>query len=73
MSNDDDKLNNLVAPLPNDDDQKPQDDKSQNDIETAVEELMQDFDLDLDQAEKLKKLEDEGYDEEDALAQVMDA
>lgn len=72
MPNDDDQLKNATTPLQNDDDQK-QDDKSQNDIEAAVEELMQDFDLDLDQAEKLKQLEDEGYDEEDALAQVMDA
>ncbi len=58
--------------MSNDDDQKPED-KQNDDIEAAVEGLMQDFDLDLDQAEKLKKLEDEGYDEEDALAQVMDA
>lgn len=58
--------------MQNNDDQKPED-KQNDDIEAAVEELMQDFDLDLDQAEKLKKLEDEGYDEEDALAQVMDA
>jgi hypothetical protein len=72
MSNDDSQLKSAGSPLSNDDDQK-QDDKSQNDIETAVEELMQDFDLDPEQAEKLKKLEDEGYDEEDALGQVMDA
>ena len=58
--------------MSNDDDQKPED-KQNDDIEAAVEGLMQDFDLDLDQAEKLKKLEDEGYDEEDDLAQVMDA
>lgn len=58
--------------MSNDDDQKPED-KQNDDIEAAVEGLMQDFDLDLDQAEKLKQLEDEGYDEEDALAQVMDA
>lgn len=71
MPNDDDQLKNAATPL-QDDDQK-QNNKSQDDIEAAVEELMQDFDLDLDQAEKLKQLEDEGYDEEDALAQVMDA
>ncbi len=58
--------------MQNDDDQKPED-KPNDDIEAAVEELMLDFDLDPEQAEKLKKLEDEGYDEEDALGKVMDS
>lgn len=58
--------------MQNDDDQKPED-KQNDDIEAAVEELMQDFDLDPDQAQKLKQLEDEGYDEEDALGKAMDA
>lgn len=52
----------------NDDDEKQDTDE----IEKAVEDLMQDFDLDPEQAEKLKKLEDEGYDEDDALAQALD-
>jgi hypothetical protein len=58
--------------MQNDDDQKPED-KQNDDIEAAVEELMQDFDLDPEQAQKLKQLEDEGYDEEDALGKAMDA
>ncbi len=63
--------------MSNDDDQKQDDSQSgnqtQNDLEAAVEELMQDFDLDPEQAQKLKQLEDEGYDEEDALGKVMDS
>ncbi|MBP6859278.1 MAG: hypothetical protein KBC69_01475 [Candidatus Magasanikbacteria bacterium] len=44
-----------------------------DDLEKAVHDLMNEFDLDESQAKKLEKLEDEGYDEEDALSQVMDA
>ncbi len=43
------------------------------DVAAAVDELMSDFDLDEDQAVKVKKLEDEGYDEEDAVSQALDS
>ena len=71
MPNDDDQLKNIITPPPNDDDQQSNN-QTQSDLEAAVEELMQDFDLDPEQAEKLKQLEDEGYDEEDALGKVLD-
>lgn len=51
----------------------PQEEALTDDLEKAVHDLMNEFDLDENQAKKLEKLEDEGYDEEDALAQVMDA
>lgn len=72
MPNDDDQLKNITPSLSDDDDQQ-QGNQTQSDLEAAVEELMQDFDLDPEQAEKLKQLEDEGYDEEDALGKVLDA
>ncbi len=50
----------------------PQEEALTDDLEKAVHDLMNEFDLDENQAKKLEKLEDEGYDEEDALAQVMD-
>ena len=56
-----------------DDSSLPQEDVLTDDLEKAVHDLMNEFDLDENQAKKLEKLEDEGYDEEDALAQVMDA
>jgi hypothetical protein len=59
--------------MQDDDFQKEEEGIPSEDLENVVEELMTEFDLDEDQAAKLKKLEDEGYDEEDALAKVMDA
>jgi hypothetical protein len=59
--------------MQDDDFQKEEEGIPAQDLENVVEELMTEFDLDEDQAAKLKKLEDEGYDEEDALAKVMDA
>lgn len=50
----------------------PQEEALTDHLEKAVHDLMNEFDLDENQAKKLEKLEDEGYDEEDALAQVMD-
>lgn len=58
--------------MQDDDFQKEEEGIPSEDLENVVEELMTEFDLDEDQAAKLKKLEDEGYDEEDALAKVMD-
>lgn len=57
-----------------DDSSLPQNEEAlTDDLEKAVHDLMNEFDLDENQAKKLEKLEDEGYDEEDALSQVMDA
>jgi len=53
--------------LQDDDDKKPNDD-----LEEGVHELMDEFDLDEKEAKKVEKLEDEGYDEEDAVSQAMD-
>ena len=52
-----------------DDDDDKQNDK---DDEEAVLEIMEDNDLDAHQAHQVIKLEDEGYDEEDAVAKAMD-
>ena len=43
-----------------------------DDLEEGVHELMDEFDLDEKQARKAEKLEDEGYDEEDAVSQAQD-
>lgn len=55
-------------PQQEDDEEKPIDD-----LEQAVHDLMDEFNLDESQAKELEKLEDEGLDEEDALAKVLDA
>ncbi len=57
-------------PQQDDDEDKKIDDE---DLEKVVHDLMDEFDLDEGQAKKLEKLQDEGYDEEDALNQVLDA
>jgi len=41
-------------------------------MEKAVDDLMEDYDLSHKQAHLAEKLEDEGYDEEDAVNQAMD-
>jgi hypothetical protein len=48
------------------------DEQQQDDLEESVHELMDEYDLDERQAKKVERLEDEGYDEEDAVAQAMD-
>jgi hypothetical protein len=48
------------------------DEKQKDDLDEGVHELMDEFDLDERQARKVEKLEDEGYDEEDAVSQAMD-
>lgn len=53
--------------------QEDGEEKPIDDLEQAVHDLMDEFDLDENQAQKLEKLEDEGYDEEDALGKVLDA
>ncbi len=75
MANDGDQLSNSTQSSQNDDQQQDdvQNGQTQNDLEAAVEELMQDFDLDPEQAQKMRQLEDAGYDEEDALSQAMDS
>jgi|GEM_PF-3672844 hypothetical protein len=59
--------------MQDDDLQKEEQGIAPEDLEGVVDELMTEFDLDEEQAAKLKKLEDEGYDEEDALSKVLDA
>ena len=51
----------------------PDEEKQLDDLEEGVHELMDEFDLDEKEAKKVEKLEDEGYDEEDAVAKAMDA
>ncbi len=51
-----------------DDDDK----KEKDDLAEDVHELMDEFDLDEREAKKVEKLEDEGYDEEDALAKAQE-
>ncbi len=63
-------FNNLISSMPQQDDDE---NKPVDDLEKAVHDLMDEFDLDEPQAQKLEKLEDEGYDEEDALGKVLDA
>jgi len=47
--------------------------KQKDDLAEDVHELMDEYDLDERQAKKVEKLEEEGYDEEDAVSQAMDA
>ncbi len=54
--------------MPDDNDDKQTD----QDHEEGILEIMEDHDLDAHQAHRVEKLEDEGYDEEDSVAQVMD-
>lgn len=48
------------------------DDKVVDDLSEEVHDLMDQFDLDEREAKKVEKMEDEGYDEEDAVSQVVD-
>ena len=48
------------------------DDKQKDDLDEDVHELMDEFDVDEREARKIEKLEDEGYDEEDAVSQAQD-
>lgn len=48
------------------------DEKQKDDLEEGVHEIMDEFDLDEKEARKAEKLEDEGYDEEDAVAKAQD-
>ncbi|HSR89561.1 MAG TPA: hypothetical protein VLK22_04205 [Candidatus Udaeobacter sp.] len=48
------------------------DNKQQDDLDEEVHDLMDEYDLDEREAKKVEKLEDEGYDEEDAVSQVID-
>jgi len=48
------------------------DDKEKDDLAEDVHELMDEFDIDEKEARKVEKLEDEGYDEEDAVAKAQD-
>ncbi len=48
------------------------DDKQKDDLDEGVHEIMDEFDLDEAEANKVKKLEDEGYDEEDAVAKAQE-
>ena len=43
-----------------------------DDLDEGVHEIMDEFDLDEAEANKVKKLEDEGYDEEDAVAKAQE-
>lgn len=45
---------------------------SHDEVEKELDELMEDFNLDENQAVKVKELEDAGYDEEDAVSQAQD-
>lgn len=47
------------------------DEKQPDDLDEGVHELMDEYDLDERQARKVEKLEEEGYDEEDAVAKAM--
>ena len=49
------------------------DEKQTDDLDEGVHELMDEYDLDEKEARKVEKLEGEGYDEEDAVAQAQDA
>ena len=49
------------------------DDLQKDDLEEGVHELMDEFDLDEKEAKQVEKLEDEGYDEEDAVSKAQDA
>lgn len=49
------------------------DEKQKDDLDEDVHELMDEFDLDEKEAKKVEKLEDEGYDEEDAVSQAMNS
>ena len=49
-----------------------QDEEQKDDLEESVHELMDEFDIDEKEARLVEKLEDEGYDEEDAVAQAKD-
>ena len=53
--------------MPDDDDEK-----KDNDLDEGIHELMDEFDLDEKEAKKVEKLEDEGYDEEDAVAKAQE-
>mgnify|MGYP001582936445 CR=1 FL=1 len=48
------------------------DDKQKDDLEEGVHELMDEFDLSETEANRVKKLEDEGYDEEDAVSKAQE-
>ncbi len=65
MAQDEDMQNTNPAPATDDS-------LSSDEMEKAVDDLMTEFDLDEEQAAKLQQLEDEGYDEEDALGKVLD-
>lgn len=65
MPQDEDMQNTNPAPATDDN-------LSPDEMEKAVDDLMTEFDLDEEQAAKLQQLEDEGYDEEDALGKVLD-
>lgn len=43
-----------------------------DDLEEGVHELMDEYNLDESQAKKVEKLEAEGYDEEDAVSEVVE-
>jgi hypothetical protein len=51
------------------------DDDKQNskDHEEGILEIMEDNDLDVHQAHEVERLEDEGYDEEDAVSKVQNS
>ncbi len=49
-----------------------EDDVQKDDLEESVHELMDEFDIDEKQAHRVEKLEDEGYDEEDAVSQAVE-
>lgn len=53
--------------------QDEEENKSKDDLEEAVHELMNEYDLDEKEAKTVEKLEEEGYDEEDAVSQAMNA
>lgn len=48
------------------------DEKQKDDLDEDVHELMDEYNLDEKEARKVEKLEDEGYDEEDAVEQAKD-
>jgi hypothetical protein len=49
-----------------------QDDVQKDDLAEDIHDLMDEYDLSEKEAHLVEKLEDEGYDEEDAISQAID-